>query len=78
MCFRTRASYEQQQGSCSCRDIDPLKDTIRRRMLLLFAAGVITGCATTTQVTDFSDRSVGYGCLNVKDVQAIRLHDMSI
>ena len=39
---------------------------------------LLAGCATTTQVTDFTDRSVGYGWLNIKDVEANRLHDVSI
>ncbi|KQT11398.1 hypothetical protein [Ramlibacter sp. Leaf400] len=51
---------------------------MRRRMLLLVSAGLLAGCATTTQVTDFTDRSVGYGWLNIKDVDANRLHDVSI
>src|SRR5947207_2838086 len=51
---------------------------MRRRMLLLASAALLAACGTTTRVTDFTDRSVGYGWLNIKDVEANRLTDVSI
>lgn len=51
---------------------------MRKLMILLLAALALAGCGTTTYVTDFTDRSVGYGWLNIKDVEANRLHDVSI
>jgi hypothetical protein len=51
---------------------------MRRRLTLLLTAAVLAGCATTTTVTDFNDRSVGYGWLNIKEVESNRLHDVSI
>jgi hypothetical protein len=47
-------------------------------MLLLSTAALLAGCGTTTTITDFTDRSVGYGWLNIKDVEANRLHDVSV
>lgn len=51
---------------------------MRRRLMLLLSAGVLAGCSTTTTIKDFTDRSVGYGWLNIKEVEANRLHDVSI
>jgi len=51
---------------------------MRRRLMLVLTAAMLAGCSTTTQITDFTDRSVGYGWLNIQDVQANRLHDVSI
>lgn len=45
---------------------------------LLLPALLLAGCASGTRVTDFTDRSVGYGWLNIKDVDANRLHDVTI
>jgi hypothetical protein len=39
----------------------------------------LAGCGSTgTRVTDFSDRSLGYGWLDIKDVSANRLHSVDI
>lgn len=51
---------------------------MRNALALTLAAAVLAGCATGTTITDFSDRSVGYGWLNIKDVDANRLHAVSI
>ncbi len=51
---------------------------MQRLLMLLLAAAMLAGCGTTTRITDFTDRSVGYGWLNIKDVEANRLHDVSI
>jgi len=50
-----------------------LKKIAAAAVVLLLAA-----CGTTTRITDFSDRSVGYGWLDIHDVQANRLYDVSI
>ena len=50
-----------------------------KRFILLFSVVLlIGGCASGTKITDFTDRSVGYGWLNIKDVDANRLHAVSI
>lgn len=49
-----------------------------KKLVSLFAAAALAGCASYTPVTDFTDRSVGYGWLNIKDVEANRLHAVSI
>ena len=51
---------------------------LKRFILLCSAVLLIGGCASGTKITDFTDRSVGYGWLNIKDVDANRLHDVSI
>ena len=51
---------------------------MRRRMLLLVSAALLAACGTTTRITDFTDRSVGYGWLNIKDVEANRLTDRAM
>lgn len=37
-----------------------------RKIGCLFAGLLLAGCASTTRITDFSDRSVGYGWLAVE------------
>lgn len=49
-----------------------------KRLALLLVAAVLAGCASTTRITDFTDRSVGYGWLDIKEVDANRLHAVSI
>lgn len=39
---------------------------------------LLTACSTHTRVTDFTDRSLGYGWMNIKDVDANRLHAVKI
>ena len=51
---------------------------MRRRLMLLLSAAVLAGCSTTTTIKDFTDRSVGYGWLNIKEVDANRLHSVDI
>ena len=51
---------------------------MRKFLMLLSVVAVLAGCGTTTTITDFADRSVGYGWLNIKDVEANRLHDVSV
>jgi len=48
------------------------------KRLVLLSVVVLAGCASGTRVTDFSDRSLGYGWLNIKEVDANRLHAVSI
>ncbi|RYF17819.1 MAG: hypothetical protein EOO30_05750 [Comamonadaceae bacterium] len=47
-------------------------------LALALVAASLAGCASYTKITDFNDRSVGYGWLNIKDVDANRLHAVSI
>lgn len=49
-----------------------------KRLALVSAIGLLAGCASTTHITDFSDRSVGYGWLDIKEVDANRLHNVTI
>lgn len=44
----------------------------------LALAVLLGACATGTEITDFSDRSVGYGWLNIKEVDANTLHSVVI
>ena len=55
-----------------------MKYSMLQRSVLVLSVVLLAGCASTTQITDFSDRSLGYGWLNIKDVDANRLHDVSI
>src|SRR5262245_10286206 len=41
-------------------------------------AALLAACATGAKVKDFTDRSVGYGWLDIKDVDANRLHAVGI
>ena len=49
-----------------------------KRLAPIAAAVLLAGCATGTQITDFNDRSVGYGWLDIKDVDANRLYSVDI
>lgn len=49
-----------------------------KRLALVLGAVLLAGCASGTRITDFTDRSVGYGWLDIKEVEANRLHDVSI
>lgn len=49
-----------------------------KRLLLVLSVLLLTACASGTRVTDFNDRSVGYGWLNIKEVDANRLHAVSV
>jgi len=49
-----------------------------KRFLLVLSVLLLTACASGTRITDFKDRSLGYGWLNIKDVEANRLHAVSI
>lgn len=49
-----------------------------KRFMLVFSVVLLVGCASGTTVTDFNDRSLGYGWLNIKDVDANRLHSVDI
>lgn len=39
---------------------------------------LLSACATGTPIKEFSDKSVGYGWLDIKDVEANRLHAVTI
>jgi hypothetical protein len=49
-----------------------------KRIAALCAVLLLSACGSTTRITDFRDRSVGYGWLDIRDVQANRLYDVSI
>ena len=52
---------------------------MQKMVVLVSFAFMVSGCASTGEkITDFSDRSVVYGWLNVKDVGANRLHAVSL
>jgi hypothetical protein len=44
----------------------------------LLCAVLLASCASSTRVTDFHDRSLGYGWLNIKEVDANRLYAVDI
>ena len=50
---------------------------LKRFMLLIAVTLLLTGCAGT-KVTDFTDRSLVYGWLDIKEVNPNRLNDVSI
>lgn len=48
-------------------------------LIALFTVVLMSGCMTGGErVTDFSDRSIGYGWLDIKDIDANRLHSVVI
>jgi hypothetical protein len=50
-----------------------------KRFMLVLLVVLLGGCATGgTEIKDFTDRSVGYGWLDIKDVDANRLHAVDI
>jgi hypothetical protein len=49
-----------------------------QRVALLLSVVLLAGCASGTRITDFTDRSLGYGWLNIKDVDANTLHSVDI
>jgi hypothetical protein len=49
-----------------------------RFLSLIVSVLLLSACATGTQIQDFSDRSVGYGWLDIEDVDANRLHSVEI
>lgn len=49
-----------------------------KRFMLVLSVVLLVGCASSTEITDFTDRSLGYGWLNIKDVDANRLHAVEI
>jgi hypothetical protein len=49
-----------------------------KRLGSVFLVMLLGACATGTVIKDFTDRSVGYGWLNIKEVDANQLHDVSI
>jgi hypothetical protein len=49
-----------------------------KRLILVCSVLLLTACATGTQITEFNDRSLGYGWLDIKDVDANRLHAVDI
>ena len=54
-------------------------NTSRRLILMLGLLAVLTGCASGgTRVTDFTDRSVVFGWIDIGDVDANRLHQIQL
>jgi hypothetical protein len=49
-----------------------------KRLVLVLSVLLLAGCASGTRITDFTDRSLGYGWLDIKEVDANRLHSVSI
>lgn len=49
-----------------------------KRLTLLCSVLLLSACATGTQIKEFNDRSVGYGWLDIQDVDANRLHAVDI
>jgi hypothetical protein len=47
-----------------------------KRLTLLCSVLLLSACAT--QIKDFNDRSVGYGWLDIRDVEANRFHSVDI
>lgn len=50
----------------------------RSLVIALTSLFVIAGCASGSRVTDFTDRSVAYGWINIGDVDANRLNSVVI
>lgn len=51
---------------------------MKTRLAGIALALLLAGCASGTRITDFNDRSLGYGWLNIKEVDANRLHAVDI
>ena len=51
---------------------------MNKRFAGILLALLLAGCASGTRITDFQDRSLGYGWLNIKEVDANRLHAVDI
>ena len=49
-----------------------------KRLTLVCLVLLLSACATGTRITEYSDRSLGYGWLDIKDVDSNRLHAVSI
>lgn len=49
-----------------------------RHLAALASALLLGGCASGVRIPDFTDRSLAYGWLNIDDVDANRLHSVSI
>lgn len=49
-----------------------------KRLVLVLSVVLLAACASGTRVTDFTDRSLGYGWLNIKEVDVNRLHAVDI
>ena len=49
-----------------------------QRLVALLVALLLAGCGSTTTIKDFSDRSVGYGWLDIHDVEANRLSGVDV
>ena len=49
-----------------------------KRFVVVLSVVLLTACASGKRVTDFTDRSLGYGWLNINNVDANRLHSVSI
>ena len=49
-----------------------------KRIALVLAAVLLAACAGTTQVTDFSDRSVGYGWVDIHDASPNRISSIFV
>lgn len=48
------------------------------RLAGIVLALLLAGCASGTRITDFNDRSLGYGWLSIKEVEVNRLHAVDI
>lgn len=51
---------------------------LKRFILLISIVLLMGGCASGPRITDFTDRSVGYGWLNIKDVAVNQLHNVTV
>jgi hypothetical protein len=51
---------------------------MQKRHTVVLIALLLMGCASGERIKDFTDRSVAYGWLDIKDVDANRLHAVSI
>lgn len=49
-----------------------------KQLSLLCSVLLLSACATGDRITEYRDRSLGYGWLDIKDVDANRLHSVDI